>query len=437
MRPANRNFLPKPAPAVKITPKAANPTSTSFMEEMEEAVHITPQTKQYKKKPSRVFFKVFIATLVILVLAVVGLAIFLPKTTITIYARSEPISRDFEITVNKNVSTADPNLLQIPGIAVAKEVSQTKTFTATGTKLTGTQAVGSVIIYNFTANTIKLNAATTTLIANGKKYTFNKDVSGIKPTSGTTVQPQASSLTPAVSVVAFAAGETYNLPANTKFQVVNSALGNQNVYAINPVDITGGQATATTVLSQEDYDKAAAELLSDATAAASADLSQENSATVKIVDSGVTKEVLAKTANKEIGEATDTFAMTLIAKVTGVAFKESDVQSVVESKIKSVLSSDKYLVDDGKTQSVEKFKSVDPVTVQGVLDVHYETTAAYDVDSSNLTKILAGKNEMDIKQILLSKPEVDDVKVEFWPAWLVHKTPQFNGKIYIKTELSK
>ncbi|MBX4191788.1 MAG: hypothetical protein KW804_03245, partial [Candidatus Doudnabacteria bacterium] len=83
------------------------------------------------------------------------------------------------------------------------------------------------------------------------------------------------------------------------------------------------------------------------------------------------------------------------------------------------------------------FKSVDPAFTKGVLTVHFQTIAAYKVDNQNLTKILSGKTEPEIKEILLSKPEIDQVKVKFWPEWFVHKAPKFNGKIKIETELSE
>src|SRR5690606_649215 len=103
-----------------------------------------------------------------------------------------------------------------------------------------------------------------------------------------------------------------------------------------------------------------------------------------------------------------------------------------------VLSDDKYLLtDNGQTKYSAEFKSLDVATGQGVLAVHFETVAAYQVDEDDLSKLLAGKNETEIKEILLSKPEVDEVKVEFWPSWLVHKAPKFNGKVYIETVVTQ
>ncbi len=378
-------------------------------------------------RTSSKFSKIFVLCLVVLVVAIFGLAVLLPKADITIFARSESVSRDFEIAVDRSVSTTDTAAMQIPGVFVSKEFSQTKTFNATGTKASGTKASGSVTIYNMTSNTLTLRAATTTLIAGGKRFSFTRDVSGIKPNG---------SANTGIGIVAQEGGEDYNLPANTKFQIVNAALGNQNVYAINPTALAGGvTSTGAKVVSQTDLDKAVEALLVDVVNLAEEDLSATNAVKIRLLNSVVKKEVLAKTANKNVGDEAETFDMTVIARVTGLAFREDDVTKVVKDKINEVLSSDKYLLD-GQEKYTAEFKSIDPTLSKGILAVHFDTVAAYKVGENELPKILAGKNESEIKEILLSKPEVDNVDVKFWPEWFVHKAPKFNGKIKINTVLT-
>ncbi|HEX9504205.1 MAG TPA: hypothetical protein VF974_07890 [Patescibacteria group bacterium] len=375
------------------------------------------------------FSKIFILCLVVLVITVFGLAVLLPKADIRVFARSEPITRDFEIAVDRTVPTANRNTLQIPGIPVSKEISITKSFPTSGAKVSGSKTGGDVTIYNFTSNILKLNASTTSLMANGKKYVLVKSVSGLKPNG----VPNTG-----IAIAAAEAGEDYNLPANTRLQIVNAALGNANVYAQNPQALGGGSTgTGTKILSQKDLDNATNSLLAAVVAQGEQDLSTANAVKIRLLDNAVKKEVLAKTANKDVGAEVDSFDMTMIARVSGMAFREDDVNIVVISKINEVLSSDKYLLEGKQKPFTGSFKSVDLANYKGVLEVHFETAAAYKVDAGNLPKILAGKNESEIKEILLSKPEIDNVEVKFWPAWFVHKAPKFNGKINISTVLSQ
>jgi hypothetical protein len=220
---------------------------------------------------------------------------------------------------------------------------------------------------------------------------------------------------------------------------VNAALGNQNVYALNPTGIAGGQTTSTggTILSQQDLDKAVASLTASIIEQAETDLTQETGVAIRLVPTGVKIEILAKTANKNVGVIADNFDMTLIAKLTGLGFRNDDVTQVVIAKINQVLSSDKYLLDNAQKQYTAEFKTIDIPNGHGVLVVHFQTTAAYKIDQTNLARVLSGKNESEIKEILLSKPEIDNVQVAFWPKWFVHKAPRFNGKIYINTALSQ
>ncbi len=382
--------------------------------------------------------KILIGSLAGLILVCFALAIWLPKATITVAARSEAVTRDFEIVVDKNVTKADSDNLEIPGFPVLKEQSLTKTFPATGTQAVGVKAAGAVTLYNFTNNTLTLRAATTTLIFDGKKYHFTHDVTGLKPTKGTEAKPDPSSLIPPVGIIAEVGGEGSNLPPGNKFQIVNAALGNKNVYGINQAAITGGKTTtSSTVLSQADFDNAVSSIVNGIADQAAQDASASAGGTIQLVDSGMTKTVLAKTASKNIGDPAENFDMTVIAKIEGLGFKQEDVIGVVVDKIKQVLSSDKYLADEGNNKYTAVFKNLDLANGKGVLAVHFETTAAYKVDNGNLSKLLAGKNEAAIKEILLSKPEVDSVKVVFWPAWLTYKAPRWNGKIYIETVLAK
>src|SRR3989338_282076 len=380
-------------------------------------------------KKSSKFSKFFILILVVVIVAVFGALVLLPKANVKVTARSEAISRDFEVSVDKENKAVNASALSIPGVVVSKEVSLTKTFDTTGTKSSGTKATGTVTIVNNTPNTLTLKAATTTLIANGKKFNFVSDVGGIRGNGASTT---------GIQIIAQDGGADSNLAANTRFQISNAALGNADVYATNPQALTGGTTGAVTkILTQEDIDKATDAMLVEIVSVAAAEISQTNSVEMKLLDSGSKKEVLAKTANKNIGAEVTSFDMTIIARVSGLAFREDDVSEVVLAKINEVLSDDKYLLESAESKYEAVYKTIDPAQTKGVLSVHFETVAAYKMDTDNLSKLLTGKNELEIKEILLSKPEVDDVEVKFWPEWFVHKAPRFNGKINIETVLKQ
>jgi hypothetical protein len=383
------------------------------------------------------FSRVFVLSIVILVLVVFGIAVLLPQAQITVYARSEPIVRDIEVSVDSSIRTINSSKLTVPGESVNQELSHTKNFQTTGIKLTGTKATGTVQLYNFTKNTLTLRAATTTLIVDGKKYSFTRDVTGLRPTArigqGGEQEIDKSSLIAPVPIAAADVGANFNLAIDTRMTLQNSALGQADVYGESASAITGGTSTEIKVVSQQDIDNATKAMQNELPALAQAEvLKTSANQSTKVLSNAVNSEILAKTTNKEVGDETANFDMTVIAKVTGLSYNEENLRSLIIEKINSVLSEDKYLVEDGKQELGATFKAVDITKGTGVLAVHFETIAAYKVENSNLSKILAGKDALEIKEILLTKPEIDRVDVQFSP-FFVNKAPRFNGKIYIKT----
>lgn len=387
------------------------------------------------------FSKYVVSVLALVTLAVFAAAVILPKTEITVYARSEAVTRDVEITVDKNAKTMDSSRMIIPGSIVNRELNDTKSFQTTGQKQVGTKAAGSVQIYNFTKNLLTLKASTTTLVINGKKYFFTKDATAIRPTArignGNEQEVDTGTLTAPIPITAETPGDSYNLPANSRFEIVNAALGTgKDVYAVSPVAISGGTSKTVRVLSQADLDSATEKMSEGLATVAEQDIIAAGDSTKKLLSSGTIKEILAKTANKDVGDEATEFDMTVIARISGLSYNEQDVKNLVLDKINAVLSSDKYLLPDGKQDASARYKSLDLANGKGVLAVHFETVAAYKVDNDNLSQVLAGKNASEIKEILLTKPEIDRVDVKFSP-FFVNKAPRFNGKIYVSSVLSR
>ncbi|MBX4188058.1 MAG: hypothetical protein KW793_02895 [Candidatus Doudnabacteria bacterium] len=404
---------------------------------MPEPELIRHESRNFFPRITSTFSKFFILGIVVLVLLVFGVAVILPQAQITVYARSEPIARDLEVSVDRGINTINSGRLIIPAEAVSREISHTKNFPSTGVKLAGTNAKGSIQLYNFTKNTLTLRAATTTLVIGGKKYSFVKDVTGLRPTArigvGDSQEIDKSSLIAPVQIVAQVVGADYNIASNSRLEVQNTALGQADVYAVTTTALTGGSSTETKILSQADLDNAIKSMQDELGTLAQEEITASASNTGIIVENNAVKsEILAKTANKNVGDETPNFDMTIIAKVTGLSYHEQDVKTLIMEKIQSVLSEDKYLPENGKQELTAEFKAVDIDNGTGVLAVHFATVAAYKVENTNLSKILAGKNAVEIKEILLTRPEIDRVDVKFSP-FFVNKAPRFNGKIYIET----
>jgi hypothetical protein len=382
------------------------------------------------------YFKMLAGAMAALLLAVISLGAIAPKAEIIVYARSEPVTRDLEILVHKDIKELNYSRLEISGQLVSKELSHTKSFQSTGTKQVGDKAAGSIVMYNFTKNTLTLKASTTTLVANGKNYFFTRDVTGLRPTgmigSGDDREVDRTTLIAPIPVVAENPGDAYNLPANIRFEIKNAALGeNKSVYAVNEVAVGGGSAKTINIMSQADFDRALSQMSEELVVLGEQELASQGP--IKVLPSGSKREILAKAANKNVGDETSHFDMTVIGRLTALSYNENDLIELVSERIRNALSSDRFILNNGRRDVSAKFKAWDPSAESGTLQVHFQTQVGYFINNENIPGLLAGKDAYQIKEILLQRPEIDRVDVKFSP-FFVHKAPKFNGKIFVKTE---
>src|SRR5690606_18102325 len=127
--------------------------------------------------------------------------------------------------------------------------------------LEGEKATGSIQLYNFTLNTLTLRASTTTLITeDGKRFRFARDVTGLRPTArigqGSEQTLDESSLIPPIPIIAEEVGSSYNIGANVRLEIQNTALGQADVYGMTAAALTGGSSKEIKILSQQDIDQA-------------------------------------------------------------------------------------------------------------------------------------------------------------------------------------
>ncbi|MCL5435796.1 MAG: hypothetical protein M1275_01825 [Patescibacteria group bacterium] len=67
----------------------------------------------------------------------------------------------------------------------------------------------------------------------------------------------------------------------------------------------------------------------------------------------------------------------------------------------------------------------------GTLRAHFESEVRYQINADFLMQSLPGKTATQVKEILLSRPEISDVSVFFSPFW-VKSVPKFGNKIDFK-----
>jgi hypothetical protein len=95
------------------------------------------------------------------------------------------------------------------------------------------------------------------------------------------------------------------------------------------------------------------------------------------------------------------------------------------------LPGNKVLEEGENSRFSAQFASVSLEEGRGVLVARYEGRIVYQVDKEELESKAKGKNVEEIKEILLSRPEIESAKIKFYPFW-VSRAPKFAGKIKVE-----
>src|SRR3989344_2769792 len=374
--------------------------------------------------------KTLAGTITLAAIAALLLAfLVLPEARIKVAARTEPVTRDFEIEVNQNENTANPAELAVPARIVTEEVEDKKTFPSTGVKNVGRKASGFIYIYNFSKTTLILRAGTTILTAGDRKYYFTQDVTGIRPTAFIGLQDQEideTSLIPPVPVVAALPGEVYNLAKGSRLEIQNEVFGKQpkSLYAVAAEDLSGGTTKEVKYVTPDDIAKAGNGL--------AAELIERELKKLSAASESAASEVLEKKALVPASTETPEFEVSAKVKIQALVYEEADVRDIIIQRIERLLPKNKSLKKDGAFRLGSKFISISIPDGKGVLATHFEGEIIYSLDTAQLTEKVKGKTAEEIREILLSRPEIASVDIKFYPSW-VKKAPKFGSKIFLQT----
>ncbi|MBI5530884.1 MAG: hypothetical protein HY918_05335 [Candidatus Doudnabacteria bacterium] len=426
-----QNILPEKQPvkrsAIVKSPVPKVATLDRIFENEDFAQNTDPKAAKSK------VYKSLVGLLVISVMVIlVVYFLVLPKATVVVYPKSEPVTRDMEISLSSNIKELDPSKLVLPATAVSETVNVSHKYESQGKKQMGNKASGMVKIYNFTKLPINLKTSTTILTVGSKTYSLVNDVSGIKPTSysnAKTKEIDQSSLGEPVEIVATSGGDDFNLPAGTRVEITNQVFGSnpQLLYAKTETEISGGTTRYLSVISQDDVDKSKEELLAEAMDDIKTKLAGSGQS---LADKSYTLEVLQFTTDNQVGTETPSFQASMQIKVTGLAYATKDLKDLITQRIGQTLASNKSLVYKDPESTTVKIKSYDATAQLAVLNVHFEGQAVFNIELPYLAPELVGKSKTEVYEILKSKAEIDRVDMTLAPSWQ-KKFPYLASKIKV------
>lgn len=349
------------------------------------------------------------------------------KAEITVGARTQNFEGSTDIIVNQFFQTPDVERKIIRGLPVSKTYTKQERFTSTGKRQSGGIASGSVVLQSSQPTTLRLRAATTYLEGpNGQRYSFKADVTGLQPNVPKTVE-----------VVSTAGGEANNLPAGTRVEVHNSAFGYRpNVLYATVAEggITGGNDQEVTVVSDSDLTNAHETLKSAMVNELRMQVTETEGKDFVLTEELMRFRVISTNADAKADEAKDNFTLSLTAEISALVFDKKNAVLIVDTEAKKQIDSSQTYLGSNMDEFQYSARSWDFEQGIAVVKVTYTSRTAARLSADDLKVLLAGRKVDEIKQILLKKPEIENVRIKLSPFWLT-STPKSPRNIEVRIEL--
>lgn len=398
---------------------------TIFPKEFEQKIRAQQQAKASRRLAAWLVF-----TAVIVLLAVIF--VVLPKATVTVYPKTENLSRDLDISLSAAAASPDASQLVLPAIKVSESMQAADVFQSQGKKQVGSKADGTVKIYNFTKAAINLKSQTTTLTLNGKIYTLVPALVSVKPTkysNSATKEVDPNSLGDSVEITASEGGEASNIPAGTRLEIANQVFGSKPhlLYAKTDSPVTGGESRYLSVVTDQDLAAAQDQLKQTMLTELRGKLAAQS---LTFLDNAYTIQIASFTTDKPVNTESPTFTAEASGTVSGLAFKIDDLSKLIFNRVQQSITGNKTLTPDPNLSASYRIKSFDFGAGAAVLTAHFQSQAVDKVNVDGLPATLVGKTPAQVNQILTAQPSIDRIDVTLAPSW--QKTfPWFKQKILV------
>jgi len=375
------------------------------------------------------YFMIFSA---IAIVALFGVAVylFLPKASITVFAKNKIAVLDSQMDGNVGASEVDVEKEVIPAKVISVSSELTSSYDATGTKgVSNQKAHGTLTIYNeFSASPQPLVA--TTRFESPDKKIFRL-VKGIIIPGMNGDKPGAIE----AEVMADESGETYNIEA-ASFTIpgFQSSGGDKyaKIYAKSfKAMIGGGQGTQTMkTITESDISSAKTKVAQELRVSINQKLKESAGDGYILLDDAISIDDSSYTTSNSAGDALDKFSVTVKIKASAIVFRGDDVKKVVANSISKK--------SGGSSSGIEgyinlEFGKSDINFNDGsiIIRVHSSETIIPNIDLENLKNGLLGKKENELKLYLSEYPDIDRVEVGYWPSFMTGKIPAYESRVDI------
>lgn len=383
------------------------------------------QAKKLKVPNFDKFRLLIFAGIGVLLLMIVGgifAFVILPKAKITIKTDTTSVSTDLLVTARTDAKSVDPTALIVPAVTKQLKKTDTEKAPATGQRDDGTKATGTVTILNCNKDHESVTVPAGSLLS-----TTNSGTALAFVTNETVTIPQSNftgsgvcknDSSKIVAVTAQNAGDKHNLSAHRQFSISISGLSGTDSSAM-----TGGTSKMVQIVSATDIESAKQKAVDRITAAATNELKAQLAADNALVltETFAASEPAVSSA-PNVGEQASEVNVTVTITFVQLGAKKDDIKVLVENDAKKRIDTSKQAIQDNGVE-----KAVVRVTEKSASEAKFQlqtiVVAGAQLDAPAIKKEIAGKKKGDTQRIILARPGIKDVNIDYSPFW-VFSTPK-------------
>ena len=362
-----------------------------------------------KLKPIFKFFQkgkgtLILVFLILFLLATAVSVYFVPQTTLILKISPKTFVKEAEIIVVTDNAKSSSSSATIIGSFIDISEIGTKKGVASGKKLVGDKAKGTVTIYGASSSRTFPQGTILTSV-DGLKFTLDHD---------TTIASASDFLSPATistTLTASGIGDNYNLPSGTKFTI--SGLSSSQYLAKNDSSFTGGNSHQATVVTKEDQDRLYATLSAELNSKAIGDLEAKVTSGQNLLPNAMTQVVSKKKFSRDIDSEADTISLDLTIDYRGIVFAKEDLVSIFVQKFASDIPSGFVLSDSSVKVAVKGAKN--DKAGNSVLQIQLSGLLVPAIDKADLVGKISGKSLMSATQIINKLPSVSQITISTKP----------------------
>lgn len=374
------------------------------------------KNKKQNKKVSHVSdgahyaLKSFVFFGIMLVVSVLLIAV-LPKTRVSITPKKMHIDENMEITAQTDQSVYDEDRRLIPARLIERDITFTKTFSATGSgDVDAQKAQGTIIIYNeYDEDPQPLVATTRFLAEDGTLFRLVKQtiIPGMKDGEPGKVE---------ALVIADAEGSGGNI-GPTRFSVpgFDGSPKKDKFYGVSERAMAGGGSggSGVALVTQDDIDNAEKTMNNELSAYVEEQIKGMLRPDSEVLLTGAMKsEVLRSEASMSEGTMGENFMFEIVSHVKALVFVQGDVSALIESRVNEKMQ--QYDVDQMELTLTYDVSESDFENELLKMKVHGTADVESVVDGEAFKKDIQGKKHNDLLSIIESEysNEIEKITIE-------------------------